>query len=649
MNPYRVSTFVDSCITQLQNTKLSGEPKMNRTWKRPTSWLLAGLLVTACWSDRAVNAGENEEGFKPIFNGKTLEGWDGDRKFWRVEDGTITGQTTKDNPTPGNTFLIWRGGEPADFELKLQYRIVANNDKGFGNSGIQYRSFEVKNKKWVVGGYQADFEAGDTYSGILYGERFRGILAKRGDKTVLTRSDDGKFQVTTVGKVGDTKEIQAKIKKEDWNDYHVIANGFHFVHKINGVLTAECTDNDKKQRRASGILALQLHAGEPMTVQFRNIRLKTLKPAKKSAAIRIKLNGKRFGSVRIELKDGITVGVRLASVTVDVNTANGVQVAVARANLGLSTKARKVVLIAGRKSHGYGAHEHRAGCMLLAKALNASGLPIQASVVTEGWPKDATVLNDADAIVIYADGGGGHPFNKHLDEVGRLMKKGVGLVCIHYGVEVPKGKSGDAFLGWTGGYFEPHWSVNPHWTANYRQLGKHPTTNGVQPFSIYDEWYYHMRFRTPPRPATLKGGAKDAVIAILTDLPPASTLVKADGSLARPDNAHNNNPFVRKAVLEEKQPQHTAWARERPDGGRGFGFTGGHNHWNWGHNQFRKLMLNAIAWTAHVDVPKGGVPSKPLTVEELLANQDYSVPNNFNPARIQAMLDQWNRKSASKN
>ena len=139
------------------------------------------------------------------------------------------------------------------------------------------------------------------------------------------------------------------------------------------------------------------------------------------------------------------------------------------------------------------------------------------------------------------------------------------------------------------------------------------------------------------------------MIAILTDLPPASTLVKADGSLARPDNAHNNNAFVRKAVLEEKRPQHMAWARERPDGGRGFGFTGGHNHWNWGHNQFRKLMLNAIAWSAHVDVPKEGVPSRSLKVEDLVANQDYSVPDNFNPARIQAMLDQWNRKSASKN
>ena len=132
--------------------------------------------------------------------------------------------------------------------------------------------------------------------------------------------------------------------------------------------------------------------------------------------------------------------------------------------------------------------------MLLAKALNESGLPIRAEVVTGGWPKDSSVLNDADTIVIYADGGGGHPFNRHLEEIDKLMKKGVGLVCLHYGVEVPKGKSGDAFLDWTGGYFEAHWSVNPHWVANYRKLPDHPTANGVKPFQINDEWYYHMLF-----------------------------------------------------------------------------------------------------------------------------------------------------------
>jgi type 1 glutamine amidotransferase len=436
----------------------------------------------------------------------------------------------------------------------------------------------------VVGGYQGDFEAGETYSGILYGERFRGILANRGQKTII--GENGKPQV--VGSVGESQEIQSKIKKEDWNAYHITAKGFHFVHKINGVTTAESADEDTDKRRAKGILALQLHAGPPMKVQFRNIRLKRLdgdadaNPSTKNAP-----------------KQSRAVPAR--------------------------NEVRKIALIAGRPSHGYAAHEHRAGCLLLAKALNESGLPVKAEVYTGGWPEDPRVLEDADTIVIYADGGGGHPFNAHLADIDRLMKRGIGLVAIHYAVEVPKGESGDAFLDWTGGYFELNWSVNPHWTANYDELPQHPIARGVKPFRVNDEWYYHMRFREE-----LEG-----VTPILTDLPPKE-------SLSRPDGGHSNNPNVRAAVVERGEPQHMAWARERPDGGRGFGFTGGHVHWNWGHNQFRKLVLNAIVWTAGLEVPKDGVSSKPLTVEELEANLDKPQPENFNRARIQALLDEWN-------
>ena len=207
-----------------------------------------------------------EGGWETIFDGKTLKGWDGDPKFWSVEDGSLTGTTTKENPTQGNTFAIWTGGEPGDFELKLQYKIVG------GNSGIQYRSFRLPNAqdKWRVGGYQADIDSGDRYSGILYGEQFRGILADRG--LITTLNEEGK--PTTVGTLGDSKAIQAKIKKEDWNDYLVVAKGNHFSHFINGVQTSECTDNDTDTRRASGLLALQLHAGPPMKIQFRNIQIK---------------------------------------------------------------------------------------------------------------------------------------------------------------------------------------------------------------------------------------------------------------------------------------------------------------------------------------------------------------------------------------
>lgn len=229
-------------------------------------WLCAALLLGLF---AGVTRAEDETGFEAIFDGKTLKHWDGNPEFWSVRDGAITGQTTSEKPTKGNTFIIWRGGEVADFELKLDYKIIG------GNSGIQYRSFEVPNEKWVIGGYQADFEAGDTYSGILYGERYRGMLCNRGQKTVLSKKD-GKFAVEVVGSLGDSKEIQSKIKKEDWNSYHVIAKGNHFQHFINGVATAECTDNDEA-KRADGLIALQLHAGPPMTVQFKNIRLKTLK------------------------------------------------------------------------------------------------------------------------------------------------------------------------------------------------------------------------------------------------------------------------------------------------------------------------------------------------------------------------------------
>ncbi|MEO1995505.1 MAG: ThuA domain-containing protein, partial [Planctomycetaceae bacterium] len=273
-------------------------------------------------------------------------------------------------------------------------------------------------------------------------------------------------------------------------------------------------------------------------------------------------------------------------------------------------------------------HEHRAGCMLLAKCLNESGLNVEAHVYSDGWPQDARVLKDADSIVIYADGGGRHPFIEHLDELDTLMKKGAGMVCIHYGVEVPKGAPGDAFLDWTGGFFEMFWSVNPHWTANYKKFPQHAISKGVKPFVINDEWYYHMRFRKN----------MEGVTPILTAVPPESTLSRKDGP-------HSNNKFVR---AEKGLPQHMAWALQRADGGRGFGFTGGHVHWNWGNNNFRKLVLNAIVWTARQDVPPGGVTSRTPSIKDLEANQDYPAPSNHNATRIQKMLDDWNRATAAR-
>ena len=258
--------------------------------------LLARVIFAVVGLCMTARAADDDEGYKPLFNGRDLAGWDGNPKLWSVKDGAITGQTTAENPTQGNTFLIWRDGTLDDFELRLSFKIVG------GNSGIQYRSKVIDPKNWVVGGYQADFEAGTTYSGILYEERGRGILAQRGQKTVV-KGD----KPEVVGSVGKSEDIQAAIKNEDWNEYVVIAQGNHLIHKINGHVSADVTDENAEKRAASGILALQLHAGPPMTVQFKNIRIKRLPLA----------------------------------------------------------AAKKIVLVAGTPSHGPGDHEFNAGCLLL--------------------------------------------------------------------------------------------------------------------------------------------------------------------------------------------------------------------------------------------------------------------------------------------
>jgi hypothetical protein len=213
-----------------------------------------------------------EKGFLRIFNGKDLTGWEGNPKLWSVKDGAITGQTTAENPTKGNTFLIWTNGILADFELRCAFKLTPGNDKGFANSGIQYRSKVLDPANWVVGGYQADMEAGPTYSGILYEERMRGILALRGEKVLWNK--EGKKQV--LGSLGDAAEIGAAIKRGDWNDYVIIARGNHLQQFINGQQTVDVVDEDAAKRALSGILALQLHAGPPMTAQFKNLRLKKL-------------------------------------------------------------------------------------------------------------------------------------------------------------------------------------------------------------------------------------------------------------------------------------------------------------------------------------------------------------------------------------
>jgi len=273
---------------------------------------------------------------------------------------------------------------------------------------------------------------------------------------------------------------------------------------------------------------------------------------------------------------------------------------------------KKIVFIAGNPSHGPGEHEHRAGCMLLAEHLNQSGLPIDAIVTTNGWPSDESIFDGAAAVIIYSDGGTGHPVVDHLASFKKLASQGVGIGCIHYAVEVPKGEAGSLFLDVIGGYFETDWSVNPHWDGDFK-IATHPITRGISPFKMRDEWYYHMRFR--------KG--MEGVTPILTDLPPAA-------SLSRRDGMHSGNPEVRAAVLDRNEPQHVMWSFERPQalgGGRGFGFTGGHFHKNWQQDDFRRVVLNAITWAAKIEVPEQGVPSKTPTAEEMQANLDDKSQN----------------------
>ena len=265
---------------------------------------------------------------------------------------------------------------------------------------------------------------------------------------------------------------------------------------------------------------------------------------------------------------------------------------------------KQILLVAGSPSHGKGEHEFRAGALLLAEALNR--VPgFQATVASNGWPADPALLERADAVLLYADGGNGHPAIRpeRLRQLDALAARGVGIGAAHYGVEVPKGEPGEAMLRWTGGYFETFWSVNPHWVARFTSLPDHPVTRGVTPFEINDEWYFHMRF-VPE----MKG-----VTPILSAVAPPETMQRGDGP-------HSGNPAVRESV-RRGDPQVLMWAYERPGGGRGFGFTGGHFHRNWADANFRKVVLNGLVWIAGAEVPAGGVESR-LPPDALAQNLD---------------------------
>lgn len=250
-------------------------------------------------------------------------------------------------------------------------------------------------------------------------------------------------------------------------------------------------------------------------------------------------------------------------------------------------KGKKVVLLAGRKSHGPGDHEFFAGTAILCDLLKQNGVwPVMAR---DGWPKDESIFDGAAAIVVYADGRGGHPAvqKERLKLLQGHIEKGVGWVNLHYAVDYEP-KDGATVVGWMGGYYDARISTNPHWDAKVRELPKHPITRGVTPFTLRDEWYYNMRWVGD---AADVGEAK-GVTPILQAVPPDNTRGTAD------------------AKLHAGRLETMAWAYERANGGRAFGFTGGHFHANWGNEDFRRIVTNAVLWAAKADVPKDGAKVK---------------------------------------
>jgi hypothetical protein len=260
-------------LTPARSSQLNPTDPMKTLRRAFALSLLGALTLTA----RAA-----EPGFQSLFNGKDLTGWDGLKEFWSVRDGAITGQTTLAHPLKSNTFLIWQDGEVRNFELRLSFKLTGQNEKNFGNSGIQYRSRVVDAAGFVLAGYQADMDLAGTYVGMLYEEKGRGILMKPGQtikvgpmvKDEKTGREKAKVEVVATQLTADA--LRAAYKVGEWNEFVVIARGNHFQHFLNGQLTADVTDDDPAKAASAGVLGLQLHAGTPMTIQFKDLRLQTL-------------------------------------------------------------------------------------------------------------------------------------------------------------------------------------------------------------------------------------------------------------------------------------------------------------------------------------------------------------------------------------
>ena len=363
----------------------------------------------------------------PIFDGKTLDGWNSpDMSYWSVKDGAITATCTPEHPCKKNQFLVWQLGDIDDFELTLKFRITGTPR---ANSGIQIRS-QIKDDGHAVG-YQADIDLAGKWAGALYDEHTgRRALATRGKKTVIAA--DGARTSSDLALDGNP------LKEGAWNDYTITARGPHITLAINGKVTAEVIDNQPGHQDLQGKLALQLHSGPPMTVQFKDIQLTRLK---------------------------------------------------------LSDNRKKVVMVAGAPSHGPGEHEFNAGVKLLTSSLRqAAPDVIVANYHDSGWPTDPTALDNADGLILYMDGWHKHAVNDNLDAVRALTARGGGFMCMHYAVHTAEEYAAKEFLDWIGGYYETGVSANPHWKADITPAS-HAVTRGVTSATIEDEWYFNMHFR----------------------------------------------------------------------------------------------------------------------------------------------------------
>jgi len=243
--------------------------------------LLSLLAFGSCRSAKN-NTSKSDDGFVRIFDGATLNNWVGDSTYWRVEDSCLVGVITPATLLKRNTFIIYQGNMPQDFELKVNFKVSAE-----GNSGINYRSDKVEGVPYALKGYQADLDGAENYTGSNYEERRRTTLASRGEKTVLpaiSNADSLQSHIgnnqwlpkQVTGSLGDAATLKAAIKKDDWNEYHIIVKGNRMQHYVNGVLMSDVTDNDTVNRRFTGYLGVQVHVGPPMRIAYRNFMLKKL-------------------------------------------------------------------------------------------------------------------------------------------------------------------------------------------------------------------------------------------------------------------------------------------------------------------------------------------------------------------------------------